>query len=182
MRRQQQQSLEEEDQRHVICIKISQEPETELDCANIQAVREMSPVPGSPSPPPPPGSLTWSSLHSDANDEDLPPPPSEFNEEISQAEVSAPIQKPSSWLSHIQFARPAQVRDDPDLGTASLCYEGEYEAFNEIAEYNCTSLNRKLAAKGNEENHHLLMKLDNLRTRQRNAIFIHICRKVDRYL
>ena len=181
-----QQTPEKEDQRHVICIKIRQEPETELDCANFQDVRERSPVPGSPSPPhhpgsltwspsppPHPGSLTWSSLRSDTNDEDLPPPPNEFDEEISQAEVSAPIQIHSSWLSHIQFARPAQVRDDADLGTASSCYEEEYEAFNEIAEYNCTSLNRKLAfaSKGNKENHHLLMQLDQLRSRQRNAIF-----------
>ena len=167
------QTQEEEEHKHVICIKISQEPDTELDCANLQEIQDvgqLSPVPMSPSPPPPPVSLTWSSLHSTANNEELPPPPqlTDFDKEISEAEVSVPIPEHSSWLRHIQFAVPAQVREDDDLGTATLCYEEEYEAFNEIAEYISSSLNKKLVFKGNfGEN--LLIKLDNLKKRQRHV-------------
>ena len=180
-RRKQTTEEEEEEHKHVICIKINQEPDTELDCANVQDVGQLSPVPLSPSPPPPPVSLTWSSLHSHANDEELPPPPqlTDFDKELSKAEASAPIQpEHSSWVRHIQFAVPAQVREDDDLGTASLCYEEEHEAFNEIAEYISNSLNRKLVFKGNcGENHHLLTKLDNLKTRQRNDFLMNLKRK-----
>ena len=171
------QTVEEEEYKHVICIKINQEPDTELDCPNIQ-----SPVPMSPSPPPPPVSLTWSSLHSHANDEELPAPPqlTDFDKELSKAEASVqipPEPEHSSWVRHIQFAVPAQVREDNDVGTAPLCYEEEHEAFNEIAEYISNSLNRKLVFKGNcGENHHLLTKLDNLKTRQRNDFLLNLKR------
>lgn len=180
--RRKQTTEEEEEHKHVICIKINQEPDTELDCANVQDVGQLSPVPLSPSPPPPPVSLTWSSLHSHANDEELPPPPqlTDFDKELSKAEASAPIPpepEHSSWVRHIQFAVPAQVREDDDLGTAPLCYEEEHEAFNEIAEYISNSLNRKLVFKGNcGENHHLLTKLDNLKTRQRNDFLLNLKR------
>ena len=110
----------ENEQKNVICIKISHDADNELNCVNIQND-------DSHSLPPQPLSPTWSSLH--------------FNDE------------------------------DGDLGKALLSYEEDYEAFNEISEYISKSLNRKLFSKRViKENHHLLKKLDNLRTRQRNQI------------
>ena len=115
-----QKTLEEDEQRNVICIKISQEAENELDSVNIQDD-------DSQSLPPHPVSPTWPSFHS--NDENA------------------------------------------YLGITLSSYEEDYEAFNEIAEYTSKSLNRKLFSKrDSKENHHLLRKLDNLRTRQRNQI------------
>ena len=166
-----------EDKAHVICIKISQEPETELECVNIRDAGGLSPTPGTPSPPPPP-SLTWSSLHS--TDHEFPPPPSILESEISLLQeedvtkVDA-VADDSSWDREIQFAIPANIREDEDLGKfTSLSYEGEYEALNEVGEYDSKSLNRKVIARGNcQEIHHLLKKLDDLETRKRE-LFLEI--------
>ena len=115
-----QKTLEEDEQRNVICIKISQGAENELDSVNIQDDDSQS-LPQHPVSP------TWPSLHS--NDENA----------------------------------------DQEIALSS--YEEDYEAFNEIAEYTSKSLNRKLFSKrDSKENHHLLKKLDNLRTRQRNQV------------
>ena len=113
----------EEDERHVICIKISQEQEeVGLYCPNIPSHRHDS-FP-SPSPPPPP-SLISTSMSSRLS-EDLPEPPSpvllDTLEPLAAAVTNIHIDSdtvsvaPTRWSDHVLQLRDEAGREDEDLG------------------------------------------------------------------